>query len=95
MGGFSFNSLDGAQTVSKAIHPLIFKERLEKGEIEMPMITEEEIKDKSKGDGLAKAIAVTQLIWFSVHLIMRLAKGWAATELEVLTFATCIMAGNA
>jgi len=41
----------------------------------MPLITDsEEIKDKSKGDGLAKAIAVTQLIWFSVQLIMRLAK---------------------
>ena len=57
----------------------------------LPTITEEEIKDKSKGDGLTKTIAVFQLLWFSVQLIGRLDKGWAATELEVLTFATCIM----
>ena len=45
----------------------------------------------SKGDGLTKTIAIFQLLWFSVQLIGRLVKGWAATELEVLTFAMCIM----
>jgi len=91
MGGFAFCETNGDQTIWMAIHPRTFKEQLDKGLIEMPTITEEEIKDKSKGDGLAKAIAVIQLAWFSAQLIIRLAKGWAATELEVLTFATCIM----
>ena len=91
MGGFAFCESNGDQTTWTAIHPVTFKEHLENGRIEMPTITEDEIKDKSKGDGLAKAIAVIQLTWFSAQLIIRLAEGWAATELEVLTFATCIM----
>ena len=91
MGGFAFCETNDGQTKWTAIHPLRFKELVEKGDIEMPTITEEEIKDKSKGDGLAKAIAVIQLSWFSAQLIIRLAEGWAATELEVLTFATCVM----
>jgi len=92
MGGFAFCDSDGGNVTWKAIHPITFKEKLEAGQIEMPTILEEEIKDKSKGDGLAKAIAIVQMTWFSAQLIIRLSMGWAATALEVITFATCVMA---
>ena len=41
-----------------------------------PTISEEEINDKSKGDGLTKTIVILQLLWFSVQFIGRLINGW-------------------
>jgi len=88
MGGFALH--DEKEGISRPVHPDAFPTEVET-KFTLPTITEEEIKDKSKGDGLTKTIAIFQLLWFSVQLIGRLVKGWAATELEVLTFATCIM----
>jgi len=88
MGGFAL--YDKEDRIYRPIHPDHFPEWVGQTFV-FPPISEEEIKDKSKGDGLTKTIAVLQLLWFSVQLIGRLIKGWAATELEVLTFATCIM----
>ena len=91
MGGFAFCKSDQGETVWKAIHPITLREHLDPDDFEFPAISEEEIKNKSKGDGLAKTITICQLAPFSVQFIVRLAKGWAASELEVLTFATCIL----
>jgi len=88
MGGFAL--YDKKEGINRPVHPRDFSTAVE-AKFALPTITEEEIKDKSKGDGLTKTIAIFQLLWFSVQLIGRLVKGWAATELEVLTFATCIM----
>jgi hypothetical protein len=38
-------------------------------------ITEEEILDKSKADGIAKALALVQIGWFGLQCIARLAEG--------------------
>jgi len=88
MGGFAL--YDKKEGINRPIHPDTFPIGVQ-AKFALPTITEEEINDKSKGDGLTKTIAVFQLLWFSVQLISRLVKGWAATELEVLTFATCIL----
>ena len=88
MGGFAI--YDKKEGINRPVHPRDFPTGV-RAKFALPTITEEEIQDKSKGDGLTKTIAIFQLLWFSVQLIGRLAKGWAATELEVLTFATCIM----
>ena len=88
MGGFAL--YDKKEGINRPIHPDSFPTDVQ-AKFVLPTITEEEIKDKSKGDGLTKTIAVFQLLWFSVQLIGRLTKGWAATELEVLMFATCIL----
>ena len=88
MGGFVL--YDKEENIYRPIHPVHFSTQVGH-QFAFPKLSEEEIQDKSKGDALAKTIAVIQLLWFSVQLIGRLAKGWAATELEVLTFATCSM----
>ncbi|KAG1730951.1 uncharacterized protein EDB91DRAFT_1155705 [Suillus paluster] len=36
------------------------------GSVDMPVITEEEIEDRSKGDGLSKGVTILQLAWFCV-----------------------------
>jgi len=92
MGGFA--SYDDAGEL-RALTPTRFLQHLSSSTtnpFQYPLISEDEILDKSKGDGLTKAIALFQILWFSIQFVARLAKGWAASELEVLTFATCIIA---
>jgi hypothetical protein len=43
-------------------------------EYEFP-ITEKEILDKSKADGIAKGLALVQIGWFGLQCIARLAEG--------------------
>ncbi|KDR79755.1 hypothetical protein GALMADRAFT_1360429 [Galerina marginata CBS 339.88] len=55
------------------------------GRITLPSITEEEIKDRSKGDGLSKAVVIVQTTWFIVQCIARRVQGLAITQLELAT----------
>ncbi|KAG2340255.1 hypothetical protein BDR05DRAFT_984127 [Suillus weaverae] len=63
-----------------------------KGYVEMPVITEADIEDRSKGDGLYKCIAILQLAWFVVQLIARTAQGLPVTLLEIDTLGVVAMA---
>jgi hypothetical protein len=64
-----------------------FKQLLQESLIEFPTITECEIKDRSKGDAVAKFIAAVQTLWFVLQCIVRQHKGLAITELELTTLA--------
>ncbi|PMD34719.1 hypothetical protein L207DRAFT_638239 [Hyaloscypha variabilis F] len=57
----------------------------------LPPITEEEINDKSKSDGLVRAIVVVQIMWMMVQIAVRTSRHLAISELEVsvLAFASC------
>ncbi|PHH73157.1 hypothetical protein CDD80_4010 [Ophiocordyceps camponoti-rufipedis] len=52
-----------------------------------PWTVPEDIKDKSKRDYFAKGIAVLQLGQLFVSAIVRLANGWAFSQLEMITLA--------
>lgn len=54
---------------------------------EMPSIKEEAIDDKSKSDGLVKIIAVLQVLWLVVQLIVRTIDNLHFTQLEITTVA--------
>lgn len=56
----------------------------------LPDISEEEIKDKSKSDSLAKTIACVQAIWFCVQCIARWVERLPVSQLELTTFAHSI-----
>ncbi|KAG1750991.1 hypothetical protein EDD22DRAFT_915690 [Suillus occidentalis] len=62
------------------------------GYVEMPVITEAEIEDRSKGDGLYRCIAILQLVWFVVQLIARTAQGLPVTLLEIDTLGVVALA---
>jgi hypothetical protein len=47
----------------------------------------EEIMDKSKANGFARAIAYAQMLWFGVSLAGRFAEGLAVTKLEIASSA--------
>ena len=50
-------------------------------------ITEDDIKDRSKGDFLTKLIAILQTTWFILQCIARGQQGLALTELELVMSA--------
>jgi hypothetical protein len=56
-------------------------------------IKEEYIQDRSKGDGLAKALVILQTSWFVIQCIARKAEGFAITQLELVTVALAVLNG--
>ncbi|KAG2343490.1 hypothetical protein BDR05DRAFT_1059679 [Suillus weaverae] len=59
--------------------------------VDMPVISEAEIKDRSKGDGLSKSIALLQLAWFVIQLVARYVQNLPITLLEIDTLAIVIL----
>ncbi|KAK3292653.1 uncharacterized protein B0H64DRAFT_477768 [Chaetomium fimeti] len=60
------------------------------GHFDLPKITEDEIKDRSKTDGLAKAFSVFQISHLVLSLIVRRSQGLPSSQLEILTLAFAI-----
>jgi hypothetical protein len=58
----------------------------------LPDITAAEIRDKSKGDIFVKIIAVIQVFWVALQIIVRASKGLAISQLEVAVAAFCACA---
>ena len=87
MGGFQLvNGRDKRQ-----IKGHDFFEELDRGTIEIPTITEGEIRDKSKGDDIAKAITFIQTLWFAIQAANRVSQGFTVTELEVTTLGHVVL----
>ena len=57
----------------------------------LPYISKEELDDKSKGNSFIKAIALFQIIWATIQIIVRAVRNIAISQLElaVIAFATC------
>ena len=57
----------------------------------LPSITKEEIEDKSKSDGLVRLLAVMQILWLAVQLIIRRIANvpFAALEISTVAFSSC------
>ena len=57
----------------------------------LPFISKEEIEDKSKSDAFVKIIAIVQISWATLQIIVRAARKIAISQLElaVLAFAAC------
>ena len=58
----------------------------------LPDIDEEDIKDKSKSDGLTKLIAVFQAAWMIVQIVGRVVSNQPVTLLEVNTMSHVLIA---
>ena len=56
----------------------------------LPKISEEDIRDKSKANALAKTLVCLQAIWFCFQCVTRVQQGLAITLLELNTFAHAI-----
>ena len=56
----------------------------------LPRLTEEQLDDRNKGDALVKLIAIVQIGWLVVQLIVRKVRNLASTQLEIFTLAFAI-----
>ena len=74
--------------------PCQLEDLFTKREIAVPMVKEEIIKDRSKGDGLSKALVIIQTTWFITQCITRRAEGLIITQLELITVAFAILNGT-
>ncbi|KAG2033091.1 hypothetical protein BDR03DRAFT_968430 [Suillus americanus] len=94
MGGFMLY-VDGKPRAPLTTDELCYFVRV--GSVNMPVISEAEIEDRSKGDGLSKGIALLQLVWFVIQLIARYVQNLPITLLEIDTLAvaalTCVAYG--
>ncbi len=84
MGGFVLQARDSTPFPIHGLH-LIYL--LEKGYLDLPEITSEEISDKSKANLLAKALVCLQTGWFMVQCFGRLAGSLPLTTLELVTIS--------
>ncbi|KAG1741707.1 hypothetical protein EDB19DRAFT_708903 [Suillus lakei] len=57
------------------------------GSVDVPVIAEADIEDRSKGDALSKGIAILQLAWFLLQLVARYTQNLPMTLLEIDTLA--------
>ena len=81
MGGFL--SHDGRQMLSREdIESLVRNEA-----IVYPIVSKEEIQDRSKGDAVTKALVLSQTTWFLLQCAARGSQRLALTELELATAA--------
>lgn len=53
----------------------------------LPHIHEQNLEDQNKGDGLLKALAVLQVLWLIITLIIRAARHLPSSQLELLVAA--------
>ena len=58
---------------------------------EYPLITKDEIQDKSTADSVAKLFALVQTTWFMLQCVARLSQHLAITELELATVAFALL----
>ncbi|KAH9208756.1 hypothetical protein DL95DRAFT_479517 [Leptodontidium sp. 2 PMI_412] len=57
----------------------------------LPQVSEAELKDRSKSDAFVKSIALFQIFWAVVHIIIRAVRKLTISQLEVavIAFAAC------
>ncbi|KAJ5160146.1 uncharacterized protein N7482_007150 [Penicillium canariense] len=89
MGGFQLRTKDGwLYTISvENIIPLI-----EAGVIQPGDLDEEEIKDHSKADAVAKLLAILQSVWVTINILARAALQLPICPLEISTVAYVLCA---
>jgi hypothetical protein len=84
MGGFRLFNDNGPV---RTLDPDELQSLAQDGDIDFPGITENEIRDKSKGDVLSKGLVVIQTGWFILQCIARGIEGLPLTGLELVTLA--------
>jgi hypothetical protein len=88
MGGFMLFEGDEA---TRTLTPDLLESLSDKGKIDFPEITENEIQDRSKGDGLTKGLVVIHTSWFILQCIARGVEHLPITEFEIMTLAFAVL----
>ncbi|KAJ7201092.1 hypothetical protein GGX14DRAFT_659063, partial [Mycena pura] len=70
-------------------HPIVTEQLVRKHIYDIAKVREKTIKDKSKGDGLSKGVALLQGLWFVTQCLARVVL--PVTDLEVVTLAFAVV----
>lgn len=84
-GGIRVKSPGSNKIMPKRIESL--KKAVESGQINEPPISKEELKSRSKSDGVVKLIALLQITWFGLQALFRAIQHLQVTALEIMTVA--------
>jgi len=100
MGGFhlferSSEEKNDTKSISQEddvpLHPLLASDLTQDHLYSFVMPTEAEIKDRGKGDWLAKCLVLVQTSWFVMQCIARAVERLPVTHLEIVTLAYAAM----
>ena len=100
MGGFhlferSSEEKNDTKSISQEddvpLHPLLASDLIQDHLYSFAMPTEAEIKDRGKGDWLAKCLVLVQTSWFVMQCIARAVERLPVTHLEIVTLAYAAM----
>lgn len=92
MGGFMLYEPETNTPIGVLSHEK-FRDLLKRKKVRMPLISKDDIEDRSKSDGLSKAFVVIQTTWFIAQCIARKAKGLEITEFELVTASFAALNG--
>ncbi|KDR72545.1 hypothetical protein GALMADRAFT_252680 [Galerina marginata CBS 339.88] len=90
MGGFMLYEDEEPKGI---LTPERLRELLASGRVELPPVTEADIKDLGKRDVFFKAFAVVQTAWLVVQCVARAVSGLVVTQLELLTITVALAYG--
>ncbi|KAG2036380.1 hypothetical protein BDR03DRAFT_921546 [Suillus americanus] len=88
MGGFMLY-VDGEPYLT--LRPNDILELIRKECIDVPILTADQIYDRSKGNAISKGLVMLQVAWFVMQLITRTFYRLEATQLEVGTLASAVL----
>jgi hypothetical protein len=88
MGGFVLHDGDGPP---RALSLEEIECRVRRGEVDFPVVTKQEIKDKSKSDAVTKGLVLIQTTWFLLQCAARGVRHLSLTELELVTAAFALL----
>lgn len=92
MGGLIVEYDDHGQPRRERLNPAKLYHYIQDGSLSWPEIKHTEIDDRSKADGIVKLLALTQILWFVVQIIGRVAQRLAVTTLELFTLGIVMWA---
>ncbi|KAG1896614.1 uncharacterized protein F5891DRAFT_1175175 [Suillus fuscotomentosus] len=88
MGGFMLY-VDGKPYLT--LQPDHILKLIQKGCIDVPTLTADQIHDKSKGTAISKGLVMLQVAWFIMQLVTRVIYPLEITQLEVGTLAFAVL----
>ena len=89
-GGIRLKSPESDEIMPNRIESL--RKAVVSGQIKEPPISQEELKSRSKSDGVVKLIALLQITWFGLQALFRAIQHLQVTPLEIMTVAFLVLA---
>ncbi|KAG1797321.1 uncharacterized protein HD556DRAFT_1440875 [Suillus plorans] len=92
MGGFMlYANGKPHRTASRTLQPNHILTLIRQRRIDVPILTADQIHDRSKGNAISKGLVILQVAWFVMQLITRAIYHLETTQLEVGTLAFAVL----